>query len=95
MRPKERRDSGQNVFFKARLDQIVVLGHPLPKLARAIDWRSLETQFGAVYFDKAPRSASDAAVGAKRLGQHPVSSADAVPGREQCPRRANSTGSSR
>jgi transposase, IS5 family len=28
MRPKERRDSGQNEVFKARLDQIVDMGHP-------------------------------------------------------------------
>jgi hypothetical protein len=35
MRPRERRDSGQNDLFKARLDQIVDLNHPLAKLARA------------------------------------------------------------
>ena len=28
MRPRERRDSGQNDLFKARLDQIVDMGHP-------------------------------------------------------------------
>jgi transposase, IS5 family len=38
MRPKERRDSGQNDLFKARLDQIVDMGHPLARLASAIDW---------------------------------------------------------
>ena len=53
MRPKERRESGQNDLFRARLDQIVDLGHPLEKLARAIDWRFLEQRFGAVYSDKA------------------------------------------
>ena len=53
MRPKERRESGQNDLFRARLDQIVDLGHPLAKLARAIDWRFLEQRFGAVYSDKA------------------------------------------
>ena len=37
MRPKERRDSGQNDFFKARLDQIVDRDHALAKLGRAID----------------------------------------------------------
>jgi transposase, IS5 family len=52
MRPKERRDSGQIDFFKARLDQIVDLGHPLAKLAATIDWRFLEKRFGAVYSDK-------------------------------------------
>jgi transposase, IS5 family len=52
MRPKERRDSGQNDLFSARLDQIVDLGHPLAKLALTIDWRFLEERFGAVYTDK-------------------------------------------
>jgi transposase, IS5 family len=52
MRPKERRESGQNDLFRARLDQIVDIGHPRAKLARSIDWRFLETQFGAVYSDK-------------------------------------------
>ena len=52
MRPKERRDSGQSDFFKARLDQIVDVGHPLAKLAATIDWRFLEARFGAVYTDK-------------------------------------------
>ena len=52
MRPKERRDSGQNDFFKARLDQIVDRDHALAKLGRAIDWRFLEGRFGAVYTDK-------------------------------------------
>ena len=53
MRPKERRDSGQNDFFRARLDQIVDLDHPLAKLGWAIDWRFLEERFGMVYSDKA------------------------------------------
>ena len=52
MRPKERRDSGQNDFFKARLDQIIDMDHALAKLGRAIDWRFLEERFGAVYSDK-------------------------------------------
>jgi hypothetical protein len=34
MRPKERRESGQNDLFRARLDQIVDMGHSLAKLAR-------------------------------------------------------------
>ena len=40
MRPKERRDSGQSDLFRARLDQIVDIRHPLAKLATAIDWRA-------------------------------------------------------
>ena len=52
MRPKERRDSGQSDLFRARLDQIVDMGHPLAKLAATIDWRFLEERFGAAYSDK-------------------------------------------
>ena len=48
MRPKERRDSGQNDLLQARLEQIVDKGHPLAKLAATIDWRFLEERFGAV-----------------------------------------------
>lgn len=51
MRPKERRDSGQKDLFRARLDQIVDMSHPLAKLARTIDWGFLEKSFGAVYAD--------------------------------------------
>jgi IS5 family transposase len=51
MRPRERRETGQNDLFKARLDQIVDLSHALAKLAGAIDWSILEQSFGAVYND--------------------------------------------
>ena len=64
MRPKERRDSGQNDLFRARLDQIVDSDHPLAKLGRAIAWRFLEERFGAVYTDKVGTpAAADAADG--------------------------------
>ena len=52
MRPKERRDSGQNDFFRARLDQLLDMTHALVKLARTIDWGFLEERFGAVYSDQ-------------------------------------------
>ena len=51
MRPKERHETGQKDLFKARLDQIVDMSHPLAKLASAIDWGFLEARFGAVYHD--------------------------------------------
>ena len=51
MRPKERRETGQTDLFRARLDQIVDLTHPLAKLARAIDGGFLEERFGALYSD--------------------------------------------
>lgn len=51
MKPRERRESGQQDLFKARLDQIINLGHALVQLAHAIDWGFLEVRFGAVYPD--------------------------------------------
>jgi IS5 family transposase len=51
MRPKERKDGGQRDLFRARLDQIVDMGHPQAKLARRIDWGFLEERFGAAYAD--------------------------------------------
>jgi transposase, IS5 family len=51
MRLRERRETGQTDLFRARLDQIVDLQHPLAKLARTIDWGFLEERFGEVYSD--------------------------------------------
>jgi hypothetical protein len=70
-RPKERRDSGQTDLLRARLDQIVDMGHPLAKLARAIDWRFLEERFGAASHKARPSAAADAAHGgAFRAGKN-------------------------
>lgn len=55
MRPKERRETGQNDIFQSRLDQIIDLGHPLVKLAQKIDWVFLETKLGAAYTDRKGR----------------------------------------
>ena len=51
MKPRERRETGQNDLFKARLDQIIDMSHPRVQLAQQIDWRFLEQKFGAVYSD--------------------------------------------
>jgi len=50
--PRECRDGGQSDLFRARLDEIVDLGHSLARLAATIDWRFLEERFGTVYTDK-------------------------------------------
>jgi IS5 family transposase len=52
MRPKERRESGEQDLFRSRLDQLIDLDHALVKLARAINWRFLEEKFGAAYSDR-------------------------------------------
>jgi len=51
MLPKESKDGGQRDLFRARLDQIVDMGHPLVRLHRTIDWGFLDKSFGAVYAD--------------------------------------------
>jgi IS5 family transposase len=55
MRPRERRQSGEQDLFRSRLDQIIDMKHALVKLAHAIDWRFLEEKFGAVYQDGSGR----------------------------------------
>ena len=42
MRPRERRETGEQDLFRSRLDQIIDMEHPLVKLARTVDWRFLE-----------------------------------------------------
>ena len=51
MRPRERRESGEQDLFRSRLDQVINMGHALVKLAQTIDWGFLEEKFGAVYTD--------------------------------------------
>jgi IS5 family transposase len=51
MKPRVHRESGQTDLFKARLDQIIDMGHELVRLALAIDWAFLEASFGAAYSD--------------------------------------------
>jgi len=46
MKPRERRETGEQDLFRSRLDQIIDMEHALAKLARAIDWGFLEEHFG-------------------------------------------------
>src|SRR5438477_4105552 len=55
MRPRERRESGEQDMSRSRLDQVINMHHALVKLARSIDWRFLEEKFGAVYADGSGR----------------------------------------
>ncbi|RWK66862.1 IS5 family transposase [Mesorhizobium sp.] len=50
-RPREKRETGEQDLFRARLDQIINMRHELVRLAQAIDWPVLEAPFGAVYSD--------------------------------------------
>jgi len=51
MKPREQRESGQGDLFRARLEQIIDMKHPLVKLAGQIHWPFLENTCGAVYSD--------------------------------------------
>ncbi len=46
MRPRERRETGEQDLFRSRLDQIIDMDHALLKLARTIDWSFLERNYG-------------------------------------------------
>ena len=51
MRPRERRETGEQDLFRSRLDQIIDMKHPLVTLGRTVDWAFLEREFGAVDTD--------------------------------------------
>lgn len=51
MRPRERRETGEQDLFRSRLDQIIDLDHPLVKLGKTVSWGFLEERFGEVYSD--------------------------------------------
>src|SRR3979490_3139893 len=51
MRPRERRETGEQDLFRSRLDQIIDMKHPLVTLGRTVDWRFLEDRFGEVDTD--------------------------------------------
>ena len=51
MQPRERRETGQQDLFKARLDQTIDMSHPRVRLAQQIEWKFFERKFGAVYSD--------------------------------------------
>lgn len=51
MKPRERRETGEQDLFRSRLDQIINMRHELVKLARATSWAAIEEKCGAVYSD--------------------------------------------
>ena len=52
MKPKEPVHTGQNDMFRARLDQIIDMGHEKVALAGAIDWQFLSEKCGENYDPK-------------------------------------------
>ena len=51
MKPRERRETGEQDLFRSRLDQIINMKHELVKLAQAVSWAAIEERCGAVYTD--------------------------------------------
>src|SRR5258705_3140221 len=49
MRPRERREGGEQDLFRSRLDQVISMDDALARLAPTIDWEFREEKFGAVY----------------------------------------------
>ena len=50
-RPKEPVEMVQHDLFRARLDQIIDMKHPLVVLAQLIDWDFLAREIGVLYRD--------------------------------------------
>jgi transposase, IS5 family len=55
MQPREPVSTGQTDMFRARLEQIIDLEHPIARLGRAINWDHLVEKCGAVYTDRVGR----------------------------------------
>ena len=51
MKPRERRERGEQELFRSRLDQIINMDQELVRLAKTIAWRFIEERCGAVYAD--------------------------------------------
>ena len=49
MRPKKAEDDGSGDLFRARLDQIIDMGHELVRLGQAIDWAWIDGELGGLY----------------------------------------------
>jgi transposase, IS5 family len=49
MRPKQPESEPQDDLFRARLENLVDLRHPLVRLAKLIDWSRFEAEFGPLY----------------------------------------------
>ena len=51
MKPRERRETGEQDLFRSRLDQIINMNHELVNLAKTISWTAIEAKCGEVYAD--------------------------------------------
>ena len=51
MKPRERRERGEQDLFRSRLDQIINMDQELVRLAKTMAWRFIEERCDAVYAD--------------------------------------------
>ena len=51
MKPRERRETGEQDLFRSRLDQIINMNHALVRLAKTVSWETIEARCGEVYSD--------------------------------------------
>src|SRR6266404_9007060 len=51
MKPRERRETGEQDLFRSRLDQIISMDHAVARLARELNWRVIEERCGEAYRD--------------------------------------------
>ena len=51
MKPRERRETGEQDLFRSRLDQIINMDHELVRLAGTISWHFIEVRCGEAYKD--------------------------------------------
>ena len=51
MRPKKHETTGLGDLFRARLDQIINMGHELVQLAGQIDWEFIDGEIAPLYSD--------------------------------------------
>ena len=51
MKPRERRETGEQDMFRSRLDQIINLKHGLVTLSKTVSWSFVEEKCGEVYAD--------------------------------------------
>jgi transposase, IS5 family len=51
MQPRKRKASGSGDLFRARLDQIIDLGHALVRLADEIDWDWIDRELADRFSD--------------------------------------------
>jgi transposase, IS5 family len=49
MKPRERRETGEQDLFRSRLDQIIGMKHQLVKLSEVVSWGAIEARCGEVY----------------------------------------------